>query len=553
MKRLMTALFSLGIACSLGFTAVAYADVPQLDMQAAIAPAATSGDITVVRDGRTSTYSDIQSALNVANDDSSTSTVNITLAKDATYVVDGKLYIYSHTTLDLNGATIKRSDAGIDDGIIYNYPIGWRGSRGVQRNDAAAGGYNMSQDITVKNGTLDGGDISKATNASVLLRFDHASGIAVSKVNFRNVYDCHHLAFVGVKDGTVSDCTFTGFRYQKGKENEVEYGREAFEFDGAWTNNPSDLSDKKSMWSKDTYLDMTTNQDCVVERCTFTDVPSAVGGHHWSSSAGFANSNNVVIRNNTIVAPASRTYYKTAITGGGIDNLKVLDNTVIGPYVFSIHAYRGTDITISGNTFDGGRKNAVMVDGSASGVVIDGNTIVHAAQHAISIIGCSVTSVSNNTITSPKANGITVSSGSVATIKGNALNGVGKNAISVVGGTVGVKGKASTGIVSNKINKTSSGNAITVSRNATVVNVNGNKISNPKKSGISVIGKAKVSTIKSNTITKKAGKYGIYLGSKKLKAKVQKNKVTVCLEKYGIGIGSGAKPKLSGNKVIVKK
>ena len=119
-----------------------------------------------------------------------------------------------------------------------------------------------------------------------------------------------------------------------------------------------------------------------------------------------------------------------------------------------------------------------------------------------------------------------------------------------MGGTIGKSGKMDTGILKNTLKKVK-GHGITISK-GTVFNIATNKIVNPKLNGISVSGKSKVNAITANTISKKAGKFGMWLGSSQVNTVVKKNKVSVELEKYGIGIGPGVKVKQSGNTVTVK-
>lgn len=143
-----------------------------------------------------------------------------------TYYVDKTLKVYSNTHILLDEkATVYRMDSLINNGILYN--VDQNGKRDV------VGGYDMSENITLEGGVWDGGNIAKATKGTDVIRFDHARNITIKNCVIKNTYNCHIVELVGVQNGLVSGCTLTGFRYQRGKEKDYTYAREAIQLESA--------------------------------------------------------------------------------------------------------------------------------------------------------------------------------------------------------------------------------------------------------------------------------------------------------------------------------
>ena len=139
-----------------------------------------------------------------------------------TYYVEKPLRVYSNTHLILDDkAVVARKGEGLNNNLLHNCDQNGKMDQ--------VGGYDMSHDIILEGGTWDGGKLSEITSSSDVLRFDHAENITIKKCTMKNTYDCHILEFIGVKNGLVTGCTFEGFRYRKGKENNYEYAREDFQ------------------------------------------------------------------------------------------------------------------------------------------------------------------------------------------------------------------------------------------------------------------------------------------------------------------------------------
>lgn len=421
-----------------------------------------------------------------------------------TYYLPQSLRVYSYTHLILDEhATLIRMDEGIDKNILHNVDDNGQMDQ--------TGGYKMSHDITIEGGIWDGGDISKATQATDVVRFDHAKNITVKNCRFKNVYDCHLLEFIGVKNGLVKNCTFSNFRYKKGYEKDYMLAREALQLETAWTD---DINDQTKAWARGIVLDGTSCQSVTVTGCTFNNMPCCVGQHHFTESGKYRNKD-IEISNNTMTYHSSIKNGKTAITCSGMDGLKVFGNTITGDYHFAIHINAADDAVIKTNTMQGMDKSGIMINGGKRMVVTD-NTIKHITKHGISCAGGALKSIDKNKISNVGEDGICYYGGSVKMITENTLNSIKKSGISILGGIIGSGTKKTTGIIKNTLNGCKL-NGITVSRSARIASISRNKISNIKNNGISLTGNAKVTWMLKNT-TKKCGKHNIWNG---LKTKVK--------------------------------
>lgn len=481
------------------------------------------------------------------------------------YYIDKTLKVYSNTHIILEkNATVYRMDSLVDSALLHNV------DQNGKRN--AVGGYDMSENIILEGGIWDGGNTKLAKKGTDVVRIDHAKNITIKNCVIKNTYDCHILELVGVRNGLVSDCTFTGFQYKKGKEKDYNFAREAIQLESAWTSNESNLKDTESAWAKGSVIDGTSCQQVTVTNNKFIDVPCGVGQHRYTKSGKYRNKD-ITISDNVFQCSKEYKYCKTAITCSGTNNLKVLNNSIKGPYRFAMHVIASDNVTIASNRIDGIKMNGIMVDkgkiaaisenqlnnlgkhgisvggGTVNSIInntidtvgqngicadagkitdISGNVIKNVKKHGISIAGASsgknmvtVKNISRNTIQKVKQNGITVNAGKITNIADNVIKNMDKHGISVIGGTIGTGKKNSNGIQQNHIT-TCRQNGITASGKATVSAIGKNQITGVKNNGISLTGKAKVYWITKNTI-KQCKKHGIWNGTK-TKTKIKGNK-----------------------------
>lgn len=490
------------------------------------------------------------------------------------YCVDKSLKVYSNTHIILDaGATMYRMDAGVDDMIIHN----------VDQNGFMdkVGGYEMSKNITIEGGVWDGGNTKLATEGTNIIRFDHAENITVKNATVKNTYDCHIIEFVGVKNGLIDNCTFTGFRYKKGKTTDYTYAREAVQLESAWTSNEKDLTDVSSAWAKGSVIDGSSCKQVTVSNCKFIDMPCGVGQHRYTDSGKYRNED-ITITKNTFTCANSMKACKIAITASGTNKLTITDNTIKGPYRFAVHVLVADDVTIENNVIENIKMNGLMID-EGSVLSIKNNTIKNAKKHGISVGGGTVTEISNNTISKAKHNGISVDDGTITTITMNTVTNAGKHGISIATLKKKAKGATVTDITANTITKAKQ-NGITVDAGK-ITNINENTINNPGKHGISIAGadtkkkggtiknicnntiskakhngicvdRGKVTLISGNTI-KNSGKHGMSIvGGKVGTGKnngIQSNTIKTC-KQNGITVsGSGKVTSIAKNKITSAK
>lgn len=511
---------ALGVACLLLLFAL-------LSLPCLFVPSSAYAENLVVTQGEyeqfwfdnpSNTRGLIQKRLDEAKKASGTITVEV---KKGTYELKDALQIRSNTHLILDdGVVLRRTN--LSKGLIYNH-----GRTSDNKSWKTARGYSLTKNIVIEGKgsvLIDGGDTSKCgpNDTSDLMRFDHADGVTVKGLTFRNVYGGHHLEFVGVKNGTISNCSFSGFRRLAGHENDRDYGREAVQLDSCWADGTEGIRDVTtasglSEWAGGTYLDGTNCQNCTVSGCRFTNVPSAIGQHHWTNDLRYKNSSGITIKNNIVSGSRSDKMLRYGITVAGMNNVTVTGNQVTGSFHRGILAYHSKGLRISGNRIDGAYVG-VYTQSKVSSASIESNSLKN-----IGDIGVYVS-------------------------KDGSLSGVSRNNISNVknyGVCVGSDARVSW-VASNTISKASYG--VVVSGKSVVKSVSGDRVDRASKAAVYTGGKAKLASIKSNTVTK-AKKYGVRLTSKAKKATVSKNKIQVHKKKYGISKAKKVKAKASHNKI----
>lgn len=534
------------------FTAIGAANTPaHAEQQTAYDYVVTDSEYTVDSTDSISDYKGIQDTLNKAIGSNRIITIYFPAGD---YYLDKSLWIYSNTHIILDkNATIHRMDSMINKGMMHN----------VDQNSKmdATGGYDMSKNIIIEGGTWDGGNTALASKSSDIIRIDHASNVTIKDCTIKNVYDCHLVELVGVQNGLVNNCTFTGFRYAKGHEKDYTYAREALQLDSAWLN-----------WAIGSVVDGTSCKQVMVTNNSFKDMPCGVGQHHHTKT-GECRNEDITISSNTFTCSSSMKYCKMAVNCCGMNNLNVVDNTIDGPYRFSIHVIAsnnvsitknkisnilingmkvdsGSTITIKENTFKSIGRHGISIQGG-DGINVTNNNITKVKENGICIYGGKFTNIANNTITDAgnhgisvakskgitpstikninknkitkvKQNGISISAGKVTNVNQNTIKTAGNHGISVIGGTVGSGKKKNVGIQKNTISSCKQ-NGVTVSIKGTVSSIGSNKITGVKNNGISLTGKAKVYWIVNNTL-KKCSKHGVWNGLDKNTVKMKGNK-----------------------------
>ena len=227
---------------------------------------------------------DIQKALDYARNFAREASPMTVILPKGTYNIFGTLNLYSNTTLDLSGSVLTRNE---NSGSIIRFGRG---------GDSHAG-YSGYRNITVKNGTLDGG---KKGNAS-LMRFAHAGNIQILSVKFRNTKNVQHLlTFAAAENVLIDGCSFSDMTFTCVSSSNSE----AVQIDIL---NPHHFTDN--------VYDGTRTKNVTVSGCSFKNVDRGVGTH-------------------------------SAIVGYYFDNINITDNIFSGISGYAVNAlnYRGSNI-----------------------------------------------------------------------------------------------------------------------------------------------------------------------------------------------------------------
>lgn len=506
----------------------------------------------------------------------------------------GTLNIHSMTEIDLGGNTLlaTKNMIGKDSGTNIFANCDKNGNR-KKSDGAVKGGYELSHDITLKNGTIDGNKNTKSgTN---LITFGHARGLTVTNVTFLHNGSNHLLEFNGCKDVKVSNCTFDGYLFQESKDEYEEFlSKEALEID---------IAGKGEEWAAAFDGDDTVCENVTVIGCTFKDYPCGVGDHH---SIAKKHSKNIVIKNNKFLYSHS-TVSGCAIRTFAFDNCTITNNTINGNYVIPIRVYGGKTINVSDNKISKARQDGILLaystygkpakNESVSNATINNNTIratgrgiyVHEKSSVIDILNNNITSqdtgisfaeksvlknlISKNTVISKKSSGISISASTIATISANTITGDHRGiyvadgaVITAIGGKKSdantIRSSKSDGICvtgrnteittvkNNSINKnyTTKGTGIRISNNAYLKNIESNSIyAVQAKTGFGIaVASAKCTAVKGNLI--KAGYRGITVtGSSGKIASVRSNNVSAKTDS-ALCVAAGGKITTVGGK-----
>lgn len=446
-----------------------------------------------------------------------------------TYYVGGdskttSLRIRSNTTFDLNGSTIVR---GMSMGnLIQNVDI---------EGNKDKGGYSLSENITIRNGTLDGNSQLKVKCNLVII--GHAENITFDKIAFTHALGGHLIELTGVKKATIKNCSFDGYLGSK------DAYQEAVQIDIAHMQ-----KENNQKWNGVYKLDDTVCKDILVSDCTFYDYPGGVGNHHTLYGN---HCSNIVIRNNKFC----NTKFKEgcAIGAYAFDDCRIYNNTIVGKYDSGIilnagtglvrnniigaeHNYfRGTPIyiTLANSYTDSGKGSKIE---RASDVSIISNKVYSDCEDGSAGIlvlnGCEVDEVIGNVIHMKHGDGVRVSG------KGTLIKKLGKDkkgcgnyiTSSKANGIVVTNYGCASEIVYNKIDKVKL-SAVEVRGSSYAKKITNNKFTNCGLCGIRVMSNSKFKSITNNFI-KYIGTYGIYYKNPGARVTVNKNTIKKCGKKH---------------------
>ena len=146
-------------------------------------------------DGTTDDSAAIQKALAWNGNDVS----RVVFERGATFIAKDKIYIYSNTDVDLDGATIKDASGVTIDTSFNNL----RFLNNVSSLTTA--GYGALTNFKMHDGTLDG------NTGGVMVCLFHAQNCIFENINFNNAFVSTHVFDLGgCKDITIKKCNFIG-------------------------------------------------------------------------------------------------------------------------------------------------------------------------------------------------------------------------------------------------------------------------------------------------------------------------------------------------------
>lgn len=293
----------------------------------------------------------IQRALLAARD-AGTSEVQaeVHLQPGKTYVINGMLDIYSNTILNLNGATIKRASSDMRESMLNtSYAVG---------GSTSASGYTKASNITIVGGTWD----ANYSELGKVLHFEHAQGITVKDATFIHSRSDHVIIFDGVKNATVSGCTFRDDITTQRINTSCRYANEAIHIDATITRASEDSTSILE-------ADGTVCNGITVDGCVFDGVCNAAGAHYHKGE-GDLQQLNLTVTNNTIKKVESGS---TVVTGYNVKGWTVKGNTVLaGSGAGHFARLNGSkDFTIANNTVDD--IDVFVMDNGNSGAKLKSN------------------------------------------------------------------------------------------------------------------------------------------------------------------------------------
>ena len=416
------------------------------------------------------------------------------------------LRIESYTTLDLNGATLIRYGAMTNQNFFQNADTD---------DKRETGGYALTKNISIKNGTLDG-NAAAASRSVNMLNFGHADGITLDSLNIKNVLDGHLIEFSGCRNVTVKGCTFEGFYGETSGINE------AIQIDIC-----------KNTWNGVYKTDGTVCSDMTITGCTFKDFPTGVGNHH--TLTGGNHCKNIKITSNKFLNTKKYSTPGAAVWCYGFDNTTVKGNTISGLYSEGIKISGGyADVT--SNIID------LKKTADSSGIYI-----THASSYDCENETPSTRSdeyvksgsISGNTISGYGRNGISVNSYSVLdTISSNTVKGAKGSGIFVTRSTIksGINSNTVTGCT--RIDADNEGHGIHITSTSKAGKITGNTVKSCKGYGIVNYSTLIAVDASGNTLS------GNLLGDKLIKAEAPAK-----VKNFKAGGNTASSVKLSWTKV----
>ncbi len=521
-----------------------------------------------------------------------------------TYYLDGSLYIYDNTKLELDAeAYMIRKD--LSKYMLENAHRDLNKDfcdPGYYGENCTHGGYSQTKNISVSGGVWNGNVGNNTTEEQEsLIMFVHAEDIVFENTVVTNGSGSHMMVLNGVGNTRIENVTFKDFKYYTGTDKEYYGNSLPANFSSLTEAQKASLAEFKetlhidAMNSIGTTMyprDDTACSNITVQGCTFEDVLAGVGAHQES----IVNKHDVI----TIKANTFTNVKGTAVNAFGMTNAVIEGNTVNGAYAFvqskkgefslkgnkvsnissaAVFAQDGCNVTLDNESYEIGTKvlrdnfavdisgcvgviknNTVIKNGGRGGIGIKEGSKVTVEQTAVSTnradtygiyIDSSDGTLTNNTVTGTKTDdyGIIVQNNTSQTVTIQ-NNGVAKanTGIEILEsqGTIDVTGNTISDMALYGIRLV---NARALVANNTIEKVSGKE----NCAGIRVIVDAKNGTAPSSSLVIKENKLnGIYRGisvSKEKNVRIEGNTVTNCKDK-GILINETENIDVIQNKAV---
>ena len=275
----------------------------------------------------------VQFALNDAADHATADSPYTVVVPRGDYEMRGAMRIFSNTTLDLRGVTMRRDGAGAGNMLRV-------GSE--DKVDTGVTGYAY-ENIHLIGGVFDGG-----FGENTIIKAFHTRNFTMDEVTLLNEKEGHMTEFAGVDGLTIRGCVFENQQLTPGN-----YGYEAIQLDVL---HPFHVANGRS---ED--LPMT---NVLIEKCMFADMPRAIGSH---TAVHNRPHDNITIRGNFFTDMSS-----IAIQGHNWTNVNITKNIIDNaPRGITVYAepggctYLSSKLAAKGNT-DSHASDAYQAPGKAN-------------------------------------------------------------------------------------------------------------------------------------------------------------------------------------------
>ena len=288
--------------------------------------------------------SDITDSLNLAlkfmGERASDTALCSVIIPPGSYTVSDIIHMYGNLTLYARGAVITK--ACTDKHVILR----------LGDQDTSAGGYDGYRNVTIEGGTWDLNypvvEDKEGEGGYVGFRIGHASHVMIKDVTFLNNLKSHFLEFAGVKDVTVTGCTFKGYwqEYEGG-------GQECIQLDACLD----------YIFPGYPPFDGAVCEDVRIENNTFQDVFAGVGSHSMVYDRPYQN---IVIRGNTFRNIRKRAVWCLNYINGTVENNQ-MEN--VGGGVLVSNLYLPNTHLVPGTIYGASANH------QAAGILVKGNQI----------------------------------------------------------------------------------------------------------------------------------------------------------------------------------